>query len=259
MNFYNTIPQPPADLEACLSSLIIKIEIKNEWFTEFGRWKEMNAEDFWKDFVKQILVRGEDSQKSEEVANHANFSKIMSLEAIKNKKSSERWQVVREFLEAFEFEDLDGHIRDLSRNLKSFLIHNSNPIPPLLRGILDNPYSGNDWTKGYEYESALRDKLAEEVCGFREKSASDYLITIGFVRFLIALDWHITRILSEKCKWTGLDVRLFQNENPKIRNYNYRFVEKVLVDLCDRNYTRWQLLPAQLDRVLFHLGKNYKV
>lgn len=244
--FYNSIPEPPKTLENCISDLLKKIPGDKNSFPEFGKWNEMSDEDFWRVFVEQILVRREESDKSEQVTNHENFSKIISLNAIRSKESSKDWQLVRVFLEPFKFNHLSDHIKAFKRNSKSFV--------KTLVEVLQSPYLGDNWSEGYELESKLRDILVKKVCGFREKSASDYLITIGFARFLIALDTHITRILREKCGWNGLQAEQFQRKNPE-GSYNYRFVEGVLVNLCQENFKKWQLLPSQLDRVLFRAGK----
>ncbi len=199
----------------------------------YGKWIDMNSEDIWKELVIQFCVFGGAKpieNLSKNIESKYEFFEKLSLDLLSN-TTSRRQESIASHLKDFKatrfYNKAAKHINDCVENVN--VVRDGKVV--LLDDIKDGTLTEDD----------IRDILLERLSHFKMKSVSDFMITIGAARNLIAFDTRVVGLLNMQL---GLNVCLDRIRSSKKL---YKALENGLKELC----RELSIELSHLDRLLF--------
>lgn len=218
---------------------------------EYGKWKEMSAEQLWEKIIEQFCVIqgiGQWNQLKRRKKDYKEFMEKMRLANLTNKEN--RVEYLRQlFLE--------------------YRPHRwTKKMPTIIDRFLSNEKTVKkgdlvifDALKNKDDENDMRDILVKNCYGFGMKSISDLMIEIGMTRNLIAFDTRIVGLLTEffgLSIWTLKSGKLESDKRiiGKIGDNKalYEAMEEKLREVCRE--IEDDLSLSLLDRVFFNATKS---
>jgi len=213
----------------------------------YGKWRRMRDEQLWEKIIEQFCVMG-GAEPIERLMNdqerYVEFARKLSIKTLLGIST-----------------DRKSYISNILKRYKATRFHNKNA--ERIEKCLKNEEIVKDRkialfkdleNSGIVSEDQIRDFLLKKMPFFKIKSVSDFMITIGAARGLIAFDTRIVGLLNT---YFGLSIQSIRsgeiNDPTKIKNKIqsnetlYKKIEETLNDTC----VELGIELSLLDRILF--------
>jgi len=210
-----------------------------------GWWKTATAQEFWDEFCMQIMVTQATRSGQEIVYRDSGAWSNLSLDNLRSFKTKKDQDGLRQYLEN---ELSRNGMRMAAKKAESLsrAVFNSRIIDEDLSFILVSQIS-NLWDRSvsvreiYNNELKARDNIKATVFGFGDKSASDFLLEIGFADYLIAFDVRVLAILRT-LGLIWLDQDRIQNDP-----HQYLKLQDFIFNICEKE----QISLRTIDRIFY--------
>lgn len=192
-----------------------------------GWWRSASGEQLWEEFCSQILVAQATRSGQETVYRNSSAWSRVQLPKLLEVKSTAQVGELRRFLEK-EFSSNGMRMASKKADYTTAALCNQKIVSEcgkfvLIDGIANLWDNGHNEAEKYQSEIKARNEVKRVVHGFADKSASDFLLEIGFAERLVALDVRLTKVLRSlglpwaKSELIQSDKQLYQ----KVQNFLY--------------------------------------
>jgi len=215
--------------------IINKLKSKTE-LPPYGKWKNMESEDVWKEILTQFCVMGSARpiEKLEvDAKRYYEFLEKLSIKTLSKIKSNRKEYIAKQLREYKATRFHNKNAERINKCLENEEIVRDGKIVFL-----------EDLKNRIISEDQMRDVLLNRLPFFKMKSISDFMITIGASRAFIAFDTRVVGLLN---KHFGLNMKLEKIQSDKTL---YKKLEEKLRDIC----SELRIELSLLDRMLFRFN-----